>query len=84
MCMDVCTCVCNIQYIQIFTVIVIKFTYIENYSKLGKDHRYLSTLYNTKGVSTAEGGRGHVTAYTMCTPSKIGPDILNINRSATE
>ena len=26
MCMDVCTCVCNIQYIQIFTVIVIKFT----------------------------------------------------------
>ena len=40
-----------------------------------------------KGVSTAEGGRGHVTAYTMCTPSKIqmnGPDILNIDRSATE
>ena len=44
-------------------------------------------MYITMGVSTAEGGRGHVTAYTMCTPSKIqmnGPDILNIDRSATE
>ena len=47
----------------------------------------IQRLSITKGVSTAAGGRGHVTAYTMCTPSKIqmnGPDILNIDRSATE
>ena len=54
-------------------------------SRFGQIQRL--SITGTKGVSTAEGGRGHVTAYTMCTPSKIqmnGPDILNIDRSATE
>ena len=33
----------------------------------------------TKGLSTAEGGRGHVTTYMYCVTIKIqtlGPDIL--------
>ena len=86
------------HYFSLFTTLPVALVDIKmltrrtvNVKDLIEDHtnffRLWTTPHTTKGVSTAEGRRGHVTAYTMCTPSKIqmnGPDILNIDRSATE